>query len=221
MIDLYALLQITPNADVATIKAALNTKREQLSPKEIKAVEEWLLVPEVRLRYDARLREQTQTEPSPSTPPIPSEKPKIVPLNNETANDDDYMDLPPMWNPKAALWAAILLNVVVASVVHAINWKNLGEEKLAKENKMWAIAGLVGVFTSMLFSSNGGSLGINIGLVLAWYFSVGKKQVAFFEENFNNDYEKRSWLLPVLYTLGGAIALAFVATILASLLGLP
>ena len=56
MINLYQRLNLPPTASRAEIEAALAQYRSELSTAEIRGVQEWLLVNEVRHRYDAKLR---------------------------------------------------------------------------------------------------------------------------------------------------------------------
>ena len=75
MINLYQRLNLPPTASRAEIEAALAQYRSELSDAEIRGVQEWLLVNEVRYRYDAKLR---QEQPSFF---IPSQK-QPAPQNN-------------------------------------------------------------------------------------------------------------------------------------------
>ncbi|WP_096226454.1 hypothetical protein, partial [Kingella negevensis] len=179
-----------------------------------KAVQEWLLVPDVRQRYNAKLQSEF---PEFFQAAEPVAKPKIAPLSEETADDDEYMDLPPLWNPKAAMWWSIFSNVAFGAIIHAKNWQALGEDDLAKQNWIWAGASIAVLFVIALIGLNVG-LGIQIGLVIAWYQTLGKKQTEFFSNEFDNDYDKRSWWLAVFLLILGIIVFAVLATIVSTLL---
>ena len=60
MVNLYQLLNLPPYADTAMIQAVLQHAQAtgSLEPKVVKAVQEWLLKPDVRARYDAKLRQE-------------------------------------------------------------------------------------------------------------------------------------------------------------------
>lgn len=60
MVNLYQLLNLPPHADTAMIQAVLQHAQAtgSLEPKVIRAVQEWLLKPDVRARYDAKLRQE-------------------------------------------------------------------------------------------------------------------------------------------------------------------
>ena len=75
MINLYQRLNLPPTASRAEIEAALAQYRSELSTAEIRGVQEWLLVNEVRHRYDAKLRQEqpsffipSQKQPAPAAP---------------------------------------------------------------------------------------------------------------------------------------------------------
>ncbi|MDK4683623.1 hypothetical protein [Kingella negevensis] len=216
MINLYQILKLSPNASPATIQAALENAQSAnaIDAKTAKAVQEWLLVPDVRQRYNAKLQSEF---PEFFQAAEPVAKPKIAPLSEETADDDEYMDLPPLWNPKAAMWWSIFSNVAFGAIIHAKNWQALGEDDLAKQNWIWAGASIAVLFVIALIGLNVG-LGIQIGLVIAWYQTLGKKQTEFFSNEFDNDYDKRSWWLAVFLLILGIIVFAVLATIVSTLL---
>ena len=60
MVNLYQLLNLPPHADTAMIQAVFQHAQAtgSLEPKVIRAVQEWLLKPDVRARYDAKLRQE-------------------------------------------------------------------------------------------------------------------------------------------------------------------
>ncbi|MDK4680735.1 hypothetical protein QDY72_00175 [Kingella negevensis] len=114
MINLYQILQLSHNASPATIQAVLNNAQ---NANAIKAVQEWLLVPDVRQRYNVKLKSEYPEFFQAATP---INKPKIAPLSEETADDGEYMDLPPLWNPNAAanwIWAGVYAVIYVFSFV--------------------------------------------------------------------------------------------------------
>lgn len=230
MINLYQMLNLPPDATEAEIRDLVAQHGNEWNPKTLKAVEEWLLVAEVRVRYDAKLRQMqpeffaehdlpAPTETFTETPTPRAAKPKIVPKNAETENDDDYMDLPPLWNPKVAFYWSLFFNAIFGALIHAKNWEILGEPELAKQNYYFALAVLVGLtLGAMLLPEM--PLGVSLGLSVAWYFSLGKKQVAFFESEFDNDYERKKWVLPVFLGLVGAGLWLFIIMFLMEILGI-
>ena len=103
MVNLYQLLNLPPHADTAMIQAVLQHAQAtgSLEPKVIRAVQEWLLKPDVRARYDAKLRQEqpeffaaspqhTHNIPTPDisafavseTSPAPKQVVSAAPANN-------------------------------------------------------------------------------------------------------------------------------------------
>ena len=60
MINLYALLNIVPYVDSASVSAAIHTSRQtgDINAAILDKAEQWLLNPAIRQRYDAQLRQQ-------------------------------------------------------------------------------------------------------------------------------------------------------------------
>ncbi len=107
MVNLYQLLNLPPHADTAMIQAVLQHAQatSSLEPKVIRAVQEWLLKPDVRARYDAKLRQEqpeffaaspqhTHNIPTPDisafavseTSPTPKQVVSAAPANNPPSN---------------------------------------------------------------------------------------------------------------------------------------
>ena len=107
MVNLYQLLNLPPYADTAMIQAVLQHAQAtgSLEPKVVKAVQEWLLKPDVRTRYDAKLRQEqpeffaaspqhTHNIPTPDisafavseTSPAPKQVVSAAPANNPPSN---------------------------------------------------------------------------------------------------------------------------------------
>lgn len=216
MINLYQILNIPHYASAQDIQAALQRAQEGLDPKAIKAINEWLLVPDVRARYDAKLRQEQpdffMTHAETTSNQVP--KPKIVPANS-AADDDEYMDLPPLWNPKAAMWWSVFFNVVLGAVLHAKNWEALGEKDLAKQNWIWAGVGAGVVLALMLSDATKIGWIVHLALVFAWYHSTGNKQVEFFKKEFGEDYERKGWLVPIILTVLAIIAAGVLVVMIA------
>lgn len=240
MINLYQILNISPYASAEDIVSTVKQKRAELDEKTLKAIKEWLLVAEVRQCYDTKLKQvqpeffaafapvsspTTELPDLPATPTPPTEapptapKPKIVPKNEDTENDDDYMDLPPLWNPKAAMWWSLFFNVVFGAILQAKNWEALGEPELAKKNYQFAIVGFVLITCMALFLPKM-PFGFGILMVVIWYRTLGKEQVTFFENNFAGDYERKGWVVPILLGLLAIVVWVLGLSILMAIFGL-
>lgn len=92
-----------------------------------------------------------------------------------------------LWNPNAAANWSLLFSSAFGSYLHMKNWEALGEVQKAKSSKTWFISSLI--FTV---------LGLGFFVLVAWYFSIGKKQSIYVKEKFSDNYSKKSWGIPLL-----------------------
>ena len=111
-----------------------------------------------------------------------------------------------LWSPdKAALFSWFLFTGIFGAIIHAINWKKLGENKKAKYSWFWAI----GIF--LIFNIAGAFAEakhykfddieklmalIYVPITLLWYFAFGRSQSKYVMNKFKNGYTKNSWLIP-------------------------
>ena len=72
MINLYALLNIGPYVDSASVSAAIHTSRQtgDINAAILDKAEQWLLNPAIRERYDANCANNNPNSFSPRPPPI-------------------------------------------------------------------------------------------------------------------------------------------------------
>ena len=151
MINLYQLLQIAPDSSATQIQQALEQSRHRLNPKEIQAVESWLLVPEVRTRYDAQLRQkqpaffQSQTS---TIQPNPTVQAAFKP-----SSEQGYYT-PKLYNPTIITVLAILLSPLIGAWLCAINWRELGNREAANQNMNVVYGVLLFGLASALFVFN-------------------------------------------------------------------
>ena len=54
------------------------------------------------------------------------------------------------------------------------------------------------------FMGSAQSFSLSLGILLTWYFSLGKLQIDYVKKN-NENYIKKSWFKPITYSLGGYI----------------
>lgn len=120
--------------------------------------------------------------------------------------DDDY-DIPPLYNPKAAMWWSVLLFTPFGAWLHYKNWSALGEEELAKQNFWFAIGSLGLIYLAILIEMLTGyqlpRASISIVPLIAWYQTLGKKQVELLNIEWEGNYERRSMLIAVLVAIFG------------------
>lgn len=223
MVNLYQILGLPYSATSDEIQAALERKQAALNAKTVKAVTEWLLVDSVRTRYDAKLR-QEQPEffqsvmverETPSTLSLQkNETPEVQPTL-QVAEEEYYV--PQLWNPTAAAIWAFFLSPMLGAWLHAINWRELGEEKLAEQN-MYFVWGTVALGFLVILIEAVANIEFppavsGIAIWAAWFFTVGKKQIEFVHNEVNDDYDKKGWGKPIGLTLLGL--LAYVAALIA------
>lgn len=130
------------------------------------------------------------------------------PYQSPESNFDDDYDIPPLYNPNAAgLWS--MLFAPFGAWIHAKNWEAIGEDELAKQNRIWAIGIIVlilgTIFIEMFFGISLPAAPFTILPLTVWYVLLGKKQTALFKEELGTDYEKKSLVVPVFVGVGGGI----------------
>lgn len=96
-----------------------------------------------------------------------------------------------LWNPNAAANWSLLLSPAFGAFIHMKNWKALGETEKANSSKIWFIFSII----LSLF-------GIGFFVLIAWYFSIGKKQIVYVQEKFGENYLRKSWSTPLLIGFG-------------------
>jgi hypothetical protein len=122
-------------------------------------------------------------------------------------------DAPPaLWSPNAAACWSLLFSPAFGAFLHARNADSLGRSDEAKANRVWFyiyVAFLVfatftvffPVIPDMIFDVAG------LGLLLGWYFSLGKKQINYVNETWQGRYQRKSLNKPLLIALGCMIGL--------------
>jgi hypothetical protein len=119
-----------------------------------------------------------------------------------------YSDSPPyLWNPNAAACWSLLFSPAFGAFIHARNAETLGQTEDAKANKLYfyiSLAYLGVVLISIFIPTIPDSIfrGAAIGLLIGWYFSLGKKQIKYVKETFQGSYQRKSWTKPLLIACG-------------------
>lgn len=204
MINLYQRLNLPPTASRAEIEAALAQYRSELSDAEIRGVQEWLLVNEVRYRYDAKLR---QEQPSFF---IPSQKQPAPAATSDRGRRGYYT--PKLYNPTVAAVLGILLSPIIGAWLHAINWRELGNEDAARQN-MYVVYGTIafGILSTLLYFFAAIEIPImGWSIALGWFFSMGKNQIDFLRREAGNDYMRKKWGKVVKWISVGVLVYFFV-----------
>ena len=108
----------------------------------------------------------------------------------------------PIWDPQVAIWWSTVLTAAFGALVHAQNWKSLGNRKRAFQNKVWATGiiiltiGATGSEETFAYA-----FWIQLGSFLGWYFLEGREQVTLVKISYGASYQKKSWTEPLLLAL--------------------
>lgn len=120
---------------------------------------------------------------------------------------------PAIWNPNAAANWSILLTPAFGSLIQAKNWKTLNQPGKSTGSMVWFFLTLVVVFAS-LFIPNQYAMGVAFWYLIIWYVFAGRKQAKFVKKEFGNDYQKKSWVKPILIAIGSIFIYVLVVTML-------
>ena len=131
---------------------------------------------------------------------------------------------PRLWNPNAAASWSLLFSPAFGAFVHMKNWQALGEPAKAATAKVWGIATLIALAVVSLASLllpdskalDGGSRAVMFALLLSWYYSSGRPQVALIKSRFGTQYPRRGWAKPLLLAVV-ALVCFFAAMLLVGL----
>jgi hypothetical protein len=117
---------------------------------------------------------------------------------------------PALWNPKSAAYWSLLFSPAFGAFLHARNADAMRRVDEAKANRTWfyiSIAYLALPFVTIFIPIPEGLFTLaSIGLPLGWYLSLGKKQVTYVGETWQDGYERKSWKEPLIIALGCLIA---------------
>lgn len=142
-----------------------------------------------------------------------------------TKNDNELLTghkkkQPRLWNPNAAINWSLLLTPVFGSYLQMKNWQEIGSTTEANNAKYW----LVGTIIFILFLNLGTPFiwddpyqlqtypkSLGILYIIVWYFAFAKSQSDFVKKHMHNNYQKKSWGIPLIIA---SIILIFSFTIL-------
>lgn len=198
MINLYQILKISPHATDAQIRVALQRHQNQnhADPRVIQAVEQWLLVPQVRQKYDLKLRTQFP-QFFQAAQPRPDNSFVVIENDDDTDNMTEYEYVPQLWQPTIAVVLGLIVSPMVGAWLHAQNWRELDNEKWFKWNMnfLWTFVVATLVFAILKIVTNTEWVFIGDAILwLIWFVVVGKRQLDFVRNTLNNDYDQQSWL---------------------------
>ncbi|MBF0610500.1 MAG: sel1 repeat family protein [Magnetococcales bacterium] len=123
----------------------------------------------------------------------PGEKSKHLPnsSNNATKNDE----IPNLWNPNAVGIWSLFLTPIFGGILLAKNWRAMGQYDREKKSIrfVWLYV-IASVLLSYAKMASGG-----FSLVIVWYFLEQSPQTKYVQNQYNNKYNKNSWIQPLFY----------------------
>ena len=143
---------------------------------------------------------------------------RLPPLPRASATDTDIpvssvplINQPlALWNPTAAVNWSLLFSPAFGAFLHARNADALGRTDEARANRVWFYVtitylafNLMSVFIpavpEKLFRL------VSIGLLIGWYFSLGKKQIKYVKDTWPYSYNRKPWKKPLSIAFGSMI----------------
>jgi len=127
---------------------------------------------------------------------------------------------PALWNPIAAARWSLLFSPAFGAYLHACNADTLGRAEEAKAHRIWFYVALVFLGLDMLgalmpvIPDNFFLMG-SLVLLFAWYVSLGRKQIRYVKDTWQDRYQRKSWTTPLLIGVAGWVAFSLIDSILA------
>lgn len=126
---------------------------------------------------------------------------------------------PSLWNPNVAASLSLLFSPIFGSILHMKNWQSLGDAQKAAASKNWAIGSAAFFVVLIVLSAvlpeskaiDGLSRASGLGLLIAWYYAIGKSQQSLVLARYGKDYPRKGWAKPVGIAICGCIAFLAVA----------
>jgi len=138
---------------------------------------------------------------------------------------------PELWNPNAAALWSLLFSPVFGAFLQMRNWQALGEPDKARASWYWVLATIAILLVAVVmafvlpdahwFNKITDRSGMIV--LLTWYLTNGKLQVAYVKERYGKDYPRKGWGAPLGIAFGAVLALLLLvvgATVVLSTLGL-
>lgn len=124
-----------------------------------------------------------------------------VPLPPQSESGQAGFPQPPkLWNPNAACLWSLIFTPIFGALVHSKNWRSVGEPSRARTSMLWAWATVLYILITSVLDAPRFS---GVVFLLAWYLSSGSSQIRFVAQNYGTEYEKKSWVLPLMIAIVG------------------
>lgn len=227
MINLYQILNLPIDATSVEIHTALRRYQQTKSfdPKIIAAAEQWLLVSNVRQRYNARLRVVY--------PDFFDDEYEAIEIEEEYEAESeceyDFFDTytPKLWSLKGIFAVSILISPVFGSILASLNWRELGRNDLAQRDwlliKKMIVVHFIAVILTVLSGTVLFMLLCPVMLTAVWWFKwCGNQQWQFVYDTMQAHFLPKSWKIPLSLAAGGYfvyLVAAFFVLLFAVLLG--
>lgn len=117
---------------------------------------------------------------------------------------------PALWNPNAACLWSFLFTPIFGAWLQAKNYRILGDPRRARTSIFWAWGTVLFILvTSFTDLPNI----LSLVFLITWYLTIGVTQVRIVKEKYADQYERKSWIIPlsigfVIQTLLIGLALA-------------
>ncbi len=119
---------------------------------------------------------------------------------------------PLLWNPNAAANWSLLFTPIFGSYLNTKNWRELGETSRARSSHIWFWLSILIVIIGLFLPA--GAAGVGFVYLIVWYFAAGRKQAKFIKEKYGSDYNRRSWVKPLLVAVALIIGFFIVFAVL-------
>lgn len=128
-----------------------------------------------------------------------------------------------LWNSNAAANWSLLFTPIFGSYLQMKNWQALGELKEANTAKNWLIftLGFILFINFLPYIANADpeqsstlSRGLGFWYIIIWYFAYARKQPKYVKQKLNDNYQKKSWLIPLV----SATIILFIVTFIIMLM---
>ncbi len=132
-------------------------------------------------------------------------------------------DAPPaLWNPNAAACWSLLFSPAFGAFLHARNAESLGRPEEAKANRVWFYLSLayLGVVLISIFIPTIPDLvfrGTGIGIFIGWYVGLGKNQIRYVKDTWQDRYQRKSWMKPLVVACACLVGFLFACVPLGAL----
>lgn len=128
-----------------------------------------------------------------------------APPQAEVADVQGLQPAPPLWNPGAAAGWSLLFTPIFGAMLHRANWEAMGEPEKAAVNTWWIRATIAFLVLTLVFGAVLPESGVmdaisrfgGIGLLVAWYYHVGKSQQALVLARYGKGYPRKPWGKPL------------------------